>query len=178
MGSQMREALTQLDFNEDPPQTLIEVADRILQHFGDQGATMEDMGGMFQRNITQYKVSSLSPALTNLVRIGCAKVESRFGTHRWFHLKRFTEAEREHLLILQKNERDDRALRRVQKLQDAKLQDAMLPPIEKLHPVLGKDAAVAVQGAKMMFAIGKNQTVILTGPEARELYEQLKAVFG
>lgn len=169
----MREAPSQLDFTEDPPATLYEAVSRILRHFGDQGATMEDLCGMFQKNITQWKVVSVSPAVTMLVRVGCAKVESQFGTRRIYHLKTFSEFEAQQARIVHRAQRDSRTAKLMDEYAERRLKEQA-----PAAPVLGKDASLVVNSSKMMLAYGANGTLVCTPKEARELYEILKGIFG
>lgn len=63
MGTQMRDAVTQLNFEEEPPINIWDAVSRLLMHFGDQGATLEDLAGLFQKSNIQWKTNSISPAL-------------------------------------------------------------------------------------------------------------------
>jgi hypothetical protein len=172
----MRQALTQLDFSDEAaPENIYDATSRILKHFGDEGATLEDLCVMFQKNLTQWKPVSVSPALSLLIRVGCAREERNFGTRRVFHVKPFGAFELEQLHALSREAREEMMLK---KLKAKAIAPDAVPALVAGTHVLGRDAAIAVQGAKMMFAIGKNNTVILEAREARELYEQLKAVFG
>jgi hypothetical protein len=164
---QMNERPAPLDFNEDPPDNMYEAVSRVLRHFGDQGATMEEVCGMFQRNCPQWKPVSVSPVLTLLIRAGCAREERNFGTRRIYHMKLVTHVEMDDIRALQREAKEKGMRERIA---------AELPT--RSAPVLGKDMAVVVQGAKMMLAIGKNNTIVIEAREARELYEQLKALFG
>lgn len=163
--------IRQLDFEEDPPANIWQAVSRCLQHFGDDGATIEELVGMFQKNTVGWQPQSVSPACSNLVSLGCAKETKSYGVRRFHHLKTFTEAEHQVMKERQSTRRRELAEEKYQERKNAELQ-------RPAAPVLGRDAPVAVQAGKMMVAYGTNQTFVGSPREARELFEALRGIFG
>jgi len=173
----MREVISQLDFSEEPPINIYDCVSRLVKHFGDQGATLEDLVGMFQKNITQWKAQSVSPALSNLTSVGCIKHTTSYGVKRYFHLKSFTELE---LNMIRARGMKSRKLRKEKELAMAREEGRReaMPKIDPSIPqIFGRETPTVVKGSKMLFALGEKDTVILEPKQAKELYEQLKAIF-
>lgn len=175
MGTQLKDAIIKLNFEDDPPANIWQATSRALQTFGDRGATNEDLVLLFQKHKVKWKGQSISPALSGLVHVRCAKFITSYRVRRYYHLKTFTSVEHEeykkyHNELIAK--RKDKAVKSAVAAQIA----AALPP-QNSAPVLGRDANMAVSKGKMIFALGEKDTIVLEPKQARELYEQLKELF-
>ena len=171
MGTQLKDAIIKLNFEDDPPANIWQATSRALQTFGDRGATNEDLVLLFQKHKVKWKGQSISPALSGLVHVRCAKFITSYGVRRYYHLKIFTSVEHEEY----KKYHNELIAKRKDKAVKAAVAAAMPQPTSA--PVLGKDASMAVSKGKMIFALGEKDTIVLEPKQARELYEQLKELF-
>lgn len=147
-----------LQFDEhSKPATLIMAVSIILAHYGDDGCTIADIARVVQKNLPQWNPSSVSPCVSNLIWLECARESRNFGERRIFFVRHYEHEVDAPRLTTKKQEH----LR--QQSQDA----------DERAGLNGSTPAI-----KMMFAIGENKTEVMTLDEARSLYEQLHAIFG
>lgn len=128
--------------------SLNEVILHYIKKAGDSGATMAQLASAIAENHKQWKPSSASPAVSALVRLGCAKQASVYGTRTIYYVRDWTEAD-------------------IKRLSAERLETLGKSTKESSAPQIG-----------LMIAIGKNKTEAISLQDARKLYQQLHEIFG
>lgn len=152
-----------LDFSgREQPATLIMAVSVIIAHYGEEGCTSEDVAGTVQKNLPQWKPSSVSPSVSNLIKLGRVKAKSNFGVRRLYHVSDFDPD-----------------------VDPGRISEIYRQIYEQRHPKTGvvaprsaPPAAVPPGPMSILLAIGENKTEAFTVEEARQLYLQLHAMFG
>lgn len=137
-----------------PKATIPGVVAGIIQGFGENGCTIEDIAKTIKANFPQWKPVSASPAVSHLVRIGVVREEHNFGVRR-LHFKRAFDYKKDQAKIA--------AINRAYILRKAGEKNEL--------------RAVNGSGAKILIAVGEKHTEAMTIEDARSLYEQLKVLF-
>lgn len=128
--------------------SLLEVISLIIKAAYEKGCTMSEIANHIKTSHTQWKPTSASPAVSNLIWLGCVREHSDFGTRKLFFVRNYDPI------------KDRQRLSKRHHEQKKKQED--------------DDS----DGVKMLIAIGKDQTTALTFDEAKALYLQLHKVFG
>lgn len=148
-----------INFEEQQPVTLIEAVSHILEQ-SSEPVTMAYLCGVVQKNLPQWKPQSVSPCVSNLIALGCAKEIRSFGVRFIAHTRLYDpETDRERLTQLDKQKRT--------------------PVVGSRTPVADTYSVSTPQGPmKILIAIGDTRTEAMTIAEAKALYQQLHALFG
>lgn len=163
-----------LDFSdEQKPGTLIAAVSVIVKHYGEQGCTTEDVAGTIQKNLPQWNANSASPALSNLVWLGCIRAKSNFGVRRYFHLRDYDiDSDTERLA-------SRRTTTTLEKAKQLLLEEQGRPQVQ-VQVAAPPQATLAAtsKGAMIAIGLGLNRTELVDIQQAREIYTALKAIFG
>jgi hypothetical protein len=173
-------AATELNFDEDDLEsmTLIEAVSKIITNFADQGCMMEDIAGMILKHFPRWSPNSASPAVSHLIYLNCVRDEHRFGVRKIFHVRAYDETDRHRLSEHTRQQKESSILKKIAKARDegaAQIAAAAFP----IQAAAAKPKeTVIVASSKMMIAYGERETLVVTVEHAKEIWVQLKGIFG
>lgn len=171
---------TELNFDEEDlaRMPLVEAVSKIIANFGDQGCTIADIAGMVLKHFPHWSPNSSSPACSHLIYLGCIREERRFGVRKLYPVRAYDDSDRARLSEHKRQQKEAAMLKRLAKTREEVKRELASQSFPVQAAAAKPKETVIVASSRMMIAYGERETLVVTVEQAKEIYTQLKAIFG